>query len=650
MSRLSNNASARSGERVPSPPLSRFWQSARGYWSFQPADEAWVLTTSLIAVVLVSLGITYAINLWNRAFFDALEARDAAMAARQAILFPVLVGVYLVLCVFAMWARMTVQRTWRAWVNNHLLARWLAQSRFYKLELIGGDHKNPEHRINDDLRIATEMPVDFITGLLTSVLSALTFMGILWVVGGSLSVHVLGLQLTIPGFLVIAAVVYALIANVSMLAVAFRLIPITQSKNQMEAEYRYALTRVRENAESIALVGAGAAEEKRLGRSFSHVVERWRDLMRQHMRAVIVSQGSAQLCGVVPVLLCTPRYLDHTMSLGQVMQIASAFVIVQGALSWFMENYTRVADWTASARRVGSLLEALDRVELHDALRANVRSIACAGAELQLREVSVTLADGRPIIERISLSIRPGERVLIVGDSGTGKSSLLRAIAGCWPWTGGEIICREHRRVLVLPQRSYVPIGTLREAALYPLLADEPAAHDVANALALTGLAHYLPQLDVAAAWDAILSGGEKQRLAIARALLHRPDFLALDETTSALPTAGQAEMMALLARELPHATIVSIGHRPELEAFHERKLTLARRRNGARILSDVAIEERAAPTAARALASIDEIRSYGARKARRMILPTGEATNSMKRVRDADPTARRSAALPPVS
>jgi putative ATP-binding cassette transporter len=598
-----DNGSRFPGERMPPHPLRRFLQSASGYWTSQPAREAWIVSTSLVVVVLVSLGITYSINLWNRSFFDAIEAKNTAIATHQAILFPVLVGAYLVLCVFGMWARMTLQRTWRAWVNEHILTRWLDKSRFYKLELTGGDHKNPEHRINDDLRIATEMPVDFVTGFMTALLSAVAFMGILWMVGGSLAVQAFGLQLRIPGFLVIAAFLYALLANGLMLAIAFRFIPITQQKNQAEAEYRYALTRVRENAQSIALLGGGAAEQGRLGQSFASVVARWRDLMVQHMRTVIVSQGSAQLCGVVPILLCTPRYLDGTMTLGQVMQLASAFVIVQGALSWFMENYTRVADWTASARRVGSLLAALDDVERCEHERASIRSSVRGGPELHTKNLSVMVPDGRPLVRRASVKIQPGERVLVVGDSGSGKSSLLRAIAGCWPWVSGEIVCIQGRRMLVLPQRPYVPTGTLREAAVYPLSAAHSGDDGVANALAMAGLAHYLPQVDLAASWDAILSGGEKQRLAIARALLHRPDLLALDEATSALPVAAQAEMMALILRALPQATIISVGHRPELEAFHDRKLTIARRPDGARIVSDVALQQRAfAPKISRAL------------------------------------------------
>lgn len=568
--------------------LRRFCRAAAGYWVGRGSGLAWLVTISLTAVVFASLGITYGLNLWNRYFYDALGAKDAGTALHQALVFPGLVGLYLGLCVFAMWARMTMQRTWRAWLNAHIVNRWLAHSRFYKLELTGGDHKNPEHRINDDLRIATEMPVDFVSGFVTSLLSAATFIVVLWNVGGALKLDLSGDVIVIPGALVIAAVLYAGIVNGAMLAVAFRFILLTEQKNQAEAEYRYALTRVRENAESIALLGGAAAEGERLDQGFGTVIARWRDLMGQHMRAVIVQQGSAQLCGVVPVLLCTQRYFDGSMSLGAIMQVASAFAIVQHALSWFMENYTRLADWTASARRVGALMLAIDELESTEAGRAvRIERREGGAAALELNDVVVALDDGTPIVRGASITIAAGEHVLIAGESGSGKSSLVRAIAGCWPWGQGNVTLAAGRRIQVVPQRPYVPFGTLRDAVTYPLAAADFESATVSRVLALAGLGQFANRLDYVAAWDRTLSEGEKQRLAIARLLLHRPDIVALDEATSALHVQGQADLMAVITHELPQATIISVGHRPELEAYHDRKLTIARRIDGAVISAD---------------------------------------------------------------
>ncbi len=454
------------------------------------------------------------------------------------------------------------------------------------------------------------MPVDFVTGFATALLSAMTFLAVLWSVGGALHIAAGGIALTIPGFLVVAALIYALTVNGSMLAIAFRFIPITERKNQAKAEYRYALTRVRENAESIALLHGGGAEAARLGRSFGAVVARWRDLMIQHMRAVIVAQGSAQLAGVVPVLLCTPLYLDGSMSLGAVMQIASAFVIVQNALSWFMENYTRLADWTASARRVAALMAALDEAERSEAAACGIVRRTRHAPGLQLRKVSVTLDGGRPILASASAAIAPGERVLITGESGSGKSSLLRALAGCWPWGAGEIVHGREQRIVVVPQRSYLPAGTLRDALIYPRQS-EVSAEAAVEALAAVGLGALQAQLDTPAAWANILSEGEKQRLAIARVLLQRPAIVALDEATSALHVAAQAELMDLLGRALPDAVIISVGHRPELENFHQRKLLIARGPDGARIVWDGRIVSRGArvvPALTDVLAAEDDV------------------------------------------
>jgi putative ATP-binding cassette transporter len=390
-------------------------------------------------------------------------------------------------------------------------------------------------------------------------------------------------------------VAYAVFASGSMVFIGRRFVDVAEKKNQSEAEYRYALTRVRENGESIALLGGEEEERAGLDRGFSGVIRRWRDLCIQHMRTTVVSQLTAQLAPVLPVLLCAPKYLDGSMSLGQVMQAASAFVIVQTAFSWIVDNYPRFADWTASARRLASLLVSLDA--LNTAEQLGVGHISQQGtddAALRLKNLSVTLDDGTVVINEAEVSIAPGEKVLIVGESGTGKSSLVRALAGLWPWGGGEIQFAYGAKLLLLPQRAYIPLGTLRRAATYPNSPEEIETDKVIEALNLVGLEQFVDRLDDEdVSWDQTLSGGEKQRLAFARMLIHEPTIVVMDEATSALDPASQDMLMKLIAERLPNTTIISVAHRPELEAFHERKLVMEAHPEGARLARDVYLVKR---------------------------------------------------------
>jgi putative ATP-binding cassette transporter len=306
------------------------------------------------------------------------------------------------------------------------------------------------------------------------------------------------------------------------------------------------------------------------------------------MRTTFVSQTSGYVAWVIPILLCAPKFLDGSMSLGQVMQAASAFTIVQSAFSWIVDNYPRLADWTASACRVSSLMVSIDALERAEEGVGRIERGRIAGAALKLGHLSVTLEDGTAVVKDAEVVIAHGERVLVAGESGTGKSTLVRAIAGLWPWGKGNIQVEEGAKMLLMPQRAYVPVGTLRRAVTYPLPAEDKTLDEIARALKLVGLEHLVEHIGEDEPWDQILSGGEKQRLAFARILLHRPSIVVLDEATSALDPVSQDHMMELLTHELGATTIVSVAHRPELEAFHDRKITLERHEGGARLISDI--------------------------------------------------------------
>jgi vitamin B12/bleomycin/antimicrobial peptide transport system ATP-binding/permease protein len=572
--------------------LARFWEAALGFWRKGGGRTAWLLTFTMIIIALVNLGLQYRLNVWHRAMFDALDKRDGSGVLYQSmIFFPLILAIVCVAAV-ATYAKLTLQRRWRDWLNAHVLDQWLTAGRYYLLNLVPGDHDNPEYRMADDLRLSVEAPVEFAIGVFSAVISAITFIGVLWFIGGELIIPLGSTMLSIPGFLVIAAFIYAVFASGSMTVIARGFVVGAENKNQAEAEYRYALTRLRENGESIAMLGGETEERAGLDAAFTTVRKRWRELMMQYIRTTIVSQTSGGLAPIIPILLCAPKYVTGTMTLGEVMQAASAFLIVQTAFNWLVENYPRLADWTASARRLASLLLSLDRLERAESEETTgriVRKQAEDGA-LRLRNVSVTLNDGSAVVNEADVAITPGEKVLVVGESGTGKSTLVRAIAGLWPWGEGEILIK-FEGLFLMPQQPYVPLGTLRRAATYPLSPEEVDDAAVRKTVEEVGLGHFLDRLDEDTRWEHVLSGGEKQRLAFARVLIHRPHTIVMDEATAALDSLSQEQLMRLVLERLPEATIVSVGHRAELEAFHTRKLVLKYHPEGARLVGDESLQ-----------------------------------------------------------
>jgi vitamin B12/bleomycin/antimicrobial peptide transport system ATP-binding/permease protein len=592
MAETSAPAPERPGDPAAEPGrrslLRSFWQDAAGFWGSRGTRVSWVLCGALLLIVLLNLAASYGMNAWHRVVFDALEARDSGTVLRLSMLYLPLLAASVCLSVMQLCARMTIQRRWREWLNKLLIDRWLRNGRYYQLNVVGGAPTNPEARIADDVRIATEAPIELAAGATTAVLSAATFLVVLWTVGGAFTVNIGETALTIPGFLVVAAVIYAVAASGTMLVIGRRLITVSENKNQAEAEYRYLLTRVRENGESIALLKGENEERRGVDKSFKAVFVAWRDVCIQSMRTTIVSQTSGYIAPILPVILCAPKFLDNSLTLGEVMQAASAFATVQTALNWLVDNYPRLAEWAASARRVATLklsLGALDHAEIRRIGRRE------RGEEtdtaLRLTNVAVMLDDGTPVIDGADAAIRPGEKLLITGESGTGKSTLARALAGVWPWGTGAIDVRAGAKMLVVPQRPYVPMGSLRRAVNYPDAVQSRSVKEIARVLEKVGLGHLAARLDEDRPWDQILSGGEKQRLAFARILLHRPDIIVLDEATSALDPSSQDRVMALLWQELAGATVVSIGHRPELADFHHRRMVLMRGHSGA-TLADV--------------------------------------------------------------
>jgi putative ATP-binding cassette transporter len=547
------------------PLIRRFWASANGFWFGDTRRRAWLLTLGLIALILIQVAFQYRMNIWSRDIFNALEKKNGDAVWTQALIFGSLVVSMVGLAIIAIYGRMTIQRGWREWLTNHLVGKWLANGHYYQLDLVTGDHQNPEGRIGDDARVATDAPVDFVVGIFSAAVTAVTFVGVLWFVGGSLTLGTPTTPIVIPGYLVIAAVIYAAITSAAVILVASRFVAVSERVNQSEAEFRYALT-VRENGESIALLGGEKEERAGLRQGLGTVILRWLDLCHQHMRYTLVSNAHWLIAPVVPLVLCAPKYVAGAMTLGEVMQAAAAFVQVQSAFNWLLENYPRLAGWAASARRVGSLLASIDHLEaagVPGASRAITRT-EHEGSTLRLQNLSVELDDGTVVVKDADVLIEPGERVLLVGESGTGKTTLTRAIAGLWPWGQGNIAVPSGAKMVLMPQRPYIPLGTLRRAATYPLSPIDAPDGTLRELMESAGLGYLVEHLDEEAPWNRTLSGGECQRLAFVRLLLHQPDIVVMDEATSALDPLSQGHLMTLVAERLPRTAIVSMAHRPQ--------------------------------------------------------------------------------------
>ncbi len=555
--------------------VGQYWQLAGGYWSGPTRRQAWMLTFATIALVIANIAVQYGVNKWNAFFFNALEKKQSNIVLSAIGLFAVLAVASSAIAVFQLVARMKLQVYWRRWLSERLAVRWLGDQRFYRLSIAAPDLDAPEFRIAEDARVATEPVVDFGSGIMNAVLTAVVFFSVLWTVGGEAEVF----GVTIPGFMVFAAIFYSGLMSGSMLLFGRPLIGRIEAKNAAEARLRTEMGRVRENAESIALIGGEADETRGLRLTLDSLVAAWNRQITQLARMTWLMGSNWAVAPVFPLLLEAPNYLAGTMTLGSLMQTAAAFVQVQVALNWLFDNYPRIAEWLASARRVTGLWAAFGKLDASVGTNAADRIVISDSPDRNLKLVGLSVAqyNGRVMIDEADTCVAPGDRVLLTGESGTGKSTLIRAIAGLWPWGSGQVLLPAGARVAFLPQRAYIPHGTMRQVLEYPHPAHDTSDEVLVAALERCGLGHLSHRLDDQDRWDKQLSGGEQQRIGFARLLIQRPDVVIMDEATAALDVASQASMMELFRNELREATVISVGHRPELEEYHTRKLSLRR-------------------------------------------------------------------------
>jgi putative ATP-binding cassette transporter len=568
--------------------IRRFFATALRFWTGRTRLRAWGLTIVVLAFVAAQIATAVGVNAWNRLFFDALEKRDVAAVWSTVAWLPLLIAVSALTLSALVISRMLLQTRWRENLTRRVAGWWIADQRYYRMQFTAKEQSAPEYRIAEDVRLAIEPLVEFAIGLISAAVTAATFATILWHVAGSARFVLGGADIVIPSYMAIAAILYAIIASLAAYVAGRPLVGRISAKNEAEAQFRAEMTRLRENAESIALIRGDADERTSVGENYGRVVAAWLGVIRQQGVIALVLNTNSALFPIVPLLLIAPKYLSGEVTLGAVMQVVAAFSAVQAALIWFVDNIVRLAEWFASVARVDELQEALEALDVGTIMEGETQ-ISLGESEdgaIHIENLSIAHSNGRVVIADASVVIELGEKVLIVGESGSGKSTLIRALAGLWPWGSGRIEMPRGKSIAFVPQKPYLPMGSFRTVLLYPQ-ADMPVADDVVlAALKRCGLAYLAKRLDEEDKWDQILSGGERQRVAFTRLLIQKPDIVIMDEATSALDEDSQNTLLGLFEGELAHATVISVGHRIGLEEFHDRKITLEKRLAGARLSS----------------------------------------------------------------
>jgi vitamin B12/bleomycin/antimicrobial peptide transport system ATP-binding/permease protein len=556
--------------------LSTIWRLAIPYFRSEDRWPGRILLAAIIAIELSIVALTVLLNQWNNAFYNALQDKNWDAFVYQLGYFSVLAAFYIVLAVYQLYLNQWLQIRWRRWMTAAYLDHWLAGANHYRMQLLGDTADNPDQRIADDIQLFIERTLTIGVGLLGSIVTLGSFVIILWSLSAAAPLQMFGVTFNIPGYLVWAALIYAIVGTLFTHFIGRALIPLNFMQQRYEADFRFNLVRVRENSEQIALLEGERAETDRLLARFANIVSNWRLIMSRQKRLTFLTAGYSQVSIIFPFVVVSPAYFAGAVQLGGLMQTASAFSSVQGALSFFITVYRSLAEWRAVIERLAGFDRAVATARAAAVMPPAISIAPQDSAAIHVSDLAVRLPNGMPLVNANDVTIATHDRVLVTGPSGSGKSTLFRALAGIWPFGSGTIQVPKSAKVMMLPQRPYFPIASLAAAVIYPA---EPGEFDharVAETISAVGLPALASRIEEEAHWNRMLSLGEQQRLGIARALLHKPDFLFLDEATASLDEPAEAALYKLLDERLKASTIVSIGHRSTLAAFHRRRLALA--------------------------------------------------------------------------
>lgn len=548
------------------------WYLTKSYWQSEEKKKAFFLLACIIALTLGVVYMLVLLNQWNNSFYSALQNYDAKKIFDELIHFSWLAAIYILLAVYSYYLQQTLILNWRRWLTTRFIDIWLQNKTYYNLQMFGKDTDNPDQRISEDVRQFVEMTLSFGIGILKAFCTFASFVVILYNLSGSLSFTFMGKTWTINGYMLWASLLYSVIGTYITHIVGRKLVKINFIQQKYEADFRFSMIRLRESAESVAFYRGEAQEGSVFKQRFKMLLDNFWKLVNKQKQLVFLNSGYSQIAIIFPFVVAMNRYLTKEVTLGGLMQVASAFGRVQDSLSYFVDMYSSIAQWQAVVMRLTCFGHHMHDV-YQQAERFHVERFAAADV-VEVDNMQINLPDGKPLLENISFTLHPGHNVLIKGVSGSGKSTLLRAISGIWPFVDGKIFLPERDKLMFIPQKSYLPLGTLRAALNYP--GNKPIDDtELIYLMDLCQIGYLKDKLDLEADWSHVLSVGEQQRLAFVRAHIQQPQLLFLDEATSALDEDTEANMYSLLQERLQQTTVVSVGHRSTLNKYHELVLRL---------------------------------------------------------------------------
>ena len=558
--------------------LALIWRLARPYFVSEDRWAGRILLGAVIAIELLIVAINVMLNQWNNRFYNALQERNWDNFVWELLFFCALAAAFIVLAVYKLYLNQWLQIRWRRWMTRQYLDRWLANANHYRMQLLGDAADNPDQRISEDINLFIDRTLTLTVGLLSAIVTLFSFIVILWTLSAAAPLLLFGTSFVIPGYLVWAALLYAMVGTALTHLVGWPLVGLNFRQQRFEADFRFNLVRVRENSEQIALLRGESDEREQLLDRFGRVVGNFMQIMLRTKKLTFLTASYTQVATIFPFIVISPAYFAGTIQLGGLMQTASAFTSVQTALSFFVDAYRQLAEWRAVIARLDGFNVAVESAQAAATAKPGIEVVSHTGKDaIRIDDLVVRLPQGGALVAADDLVIAAGERVLVTGSSGAGKSTLFRAIAGTWPFGAGTIHVPKGAKVMTLPQRPYFSIGTLAAAVTYPAEPGTFSTEVLAEVITAVGLPALAGRLTEEAHWNRMLSLGEQQRLGIARAILQAPDYLFLDEATASLDESAEAAIYRLLDERLPHTTIVSIGHRSTLSAFHGRGIALVR-------------------------------------------------------------------------